>query len=131
MSHPRPDRSLTRLFVYGSLKRGYERAFALDHQRLLGEATTMPQYRIFDCGEYPGLVEAEQGVSIHGELWGVDSECLRHLDEIEGVAFRLYERREICLLEPYAHDQVQAYFYLRSTVGLTDCGNCWPASIER
>lgn len=120
-----------RIFVYGTLKRGYERAFVLQGQRLLGEAATRPRYRIFDCGEYPGLVDAEQGVSIHGELWSVDSACLRRLDEVEGVAYRLYERREVQLLEPYADAPVQAYFYLRSTNGLPDCGNCWPVSAPR
>ena len=81
------------LFIYGTLKRGQSRAGALNRQRFLGNAQTAPKYRMFDCGEYPGLVEAEDGVSIAGELWEVDQACLDVLDELEGTNLDLFQRR--------------------------------------
>jgi gamma-glutamylcyclotransferase (GGCT)/AIG2-like uncharacterized protein YtfP len=113
------------IFVYGTLKRGGCRAGLLVGQRLLGEAETEPRYRMFDCGSYPGLIDAEAGQSIKGELCAVDAECLRALDLAEGVAEGLYARRPIRLLAPYADEIVEAYFYLPSTAGLPDCGVCW------
>lgn len=115
----------TTLFFYGTLKRGLCRSHALDGQRFLGEARTQPKYRMFNLGSYPGMVEAAEGVSIDGELWEVDAECLRRLDVIEGVAFGQYERRTVRLLAPHDTTTAQTYIYLRSTAGCPDCGTRW------
>lgn len=105
--------------------RGGCRAPALARQRFLGEARTRRLYRIFDCGSYPGLVEASAGRSIHGELWQVNNKCLRVLDQMEGVDQGLYERRPIALVNPPDDRIVEAYFYLQSTNELRDCGTRW------
>lgn len=127
-SQPRTTSAVGRvlLFVYGTLKRGYQRAPALEHQRFVGVATTRPEYRIFDCGGYPGLVETDDGQMIEGELWEVDGTCLERLDEMEGVSYRLYARRPIRLEKPHDGTPAESYFYLRSTAGLADCGTSWP-----
>ena len=113
------------IFVYGTLKRGGCRAELLAGQRLIGEAATEPRYRMVDCGSYPGLINAEAGLSITGELWAVDADCLKALDLAEGVAEGLYARRPVRLQAPYADELVEAYFYLPSTAGLRDCGDRW------
>lgn len=114
------------LFVYGTLKRGGSRAAAMAGQRFVDVVHTAPHYRIFDCGGYPGLVEVISGLSIEGELWEVDANCLAQLDDIEGVALNLYERRPIQLAAPYGQTAVQSYFYQRSVLGRRDCGVRWP-----
>jgi gamma-glutamylcyclotransferase (GGCT)/AIG2-like uncharacterized protein YtfP len=116
----------SKIFVYGTLKRGYCRASALSGQRFLGAAATAPAYRMFDCGSYPGLVESDEGLSIEGEVWEIDIECLQLLDDVEGVALNLYRRGRVKLLAPFDADHVQAYFYRRTTAGLSDCGPVWP-----
>lgn len=115
----------TKLFVYGTLKRGCVRAPALAGQRFLGEARTEPRYRLYDCGRYPALVVDESGRSIGGEVWEVDASCLARLDEIEGVAVNLYRRDTIRLLPPFDEDSVTSYFFQRSVSGLPDCGEEW------
>lgn len=115
----------TRLFVYGTLKRGGCRESAMAGQRFLGAVRTAPEYRLFHCGDYPALVRDANGVAIEGELWEVDGECLAKLDEIEGVPMRLYERAPISLLPPHDGEHVETYFYLRSVNGLRDCGPRW------
>ena len=95
-------------------------------QKLLSNAQTLPRYRLFDCGEYPGLVETESGISIKGEVWEVSTRGIARVDEIEGVAEKLFERRRIWLDEPYMDDYVEAYFYCRDIERLSDCGSCWP-----
>jgi gamma-glutamylcyclotransferase (GGCT)/AIG2-like uncharacterized protein YtfP len=149
------------VFVYGSLKRGYALHKVLSGATYLGAATTLPLYRLYDCGDYPGMVHhADNGVSIHGELYDVDAACLQRLDEVEGVAEGLYSREPVELRAPLPDSNadspavdpqssvaptaglagsgvisgdcvgdsgcVWGYFYLLSTSGLPDCGECWP-----
>lgn len=113
------------IFVYGTLMRGGCRAGALADAEFRGDARTNPCYRLYDCGSYPGLVDALAGVSVTGELWSVSDVCLLRLDEIEGVAEGLYERRAIQLVDRPDVDDVEAYFYLRDISGLRDIGSRW------
>ena len=113
------------LFVYGTLKRGDCRHVALAGQYFQAEARTAPCYRMFNVGNYPALVESPNGLAIEGELWQIDAACLARLDEVEGVAEGLYERRDIRLAEPFTDLSAQSYFFLKSTNALADCGACW------
>ncbi len=114
------------LFIYGTLKRGHSRCGNLTGQEFLGESKTVARYRIFDCGTYPGLVEAENGLEVSGEVWSVDNECLRQLDLVEAVDSGLYQRRTIKLQPPFHTHPVESYFYLLPVDSLTDCGASWP-----
>ena len=117
-----------RLFVYGTLKRGQGRSPLLDGQTFLGEAKTEPRYRLISCGAFPCLVEAARedvegaGVAVDGELWEVDDACLALLDQVEGVAGGLFERREVRMV---AAEGVEAYFCKGSVEGMEDCGARW------
>lgn len=121
-----PTANRTRLFVYGTLKRGYCRHPALAGQTFLGEGRTLPQYRMVNVGTYPGLLDApDQGLAILGELWEVTPEALRRLDEVEGTDVGLFARRRIRLEVPFENESADAYFYLRDTTGCPDCGQEW------
>lgn len=106
------------LFIYGTLKRGGSNHEQLAGQEYLGEACTLPGHRLYDLGEYPGLVRA-QGVAdyVHGELWRVSGECLHQLDRFEGVPEGLYRRSAIELDELHGDLVVETYFYLRDLSG--------------
>lgn len=116
------------VFVYGTLQRGEVRHGSLARKRFVGQAATRPDYRLYNCGEYPGLVEAKGGGgrSIRGELYDVDAACLTLLDAVEGVDEGWYRRGAVRLLPPHESASVEAYFYLHSTEGLSDCGAAWP-----
>lgn len=118
------------IFVYGSLKRGFRLHHLLNGQIFCGAASTLPNFRLFDVGSYPGLIEAAPGVSILGELFDVTSECLQRLDNAEGVAEGLYARRPIVLLPPWHQQFVEAWYYLPTVAGLKDCGFEWPCPPE-
>ena len=119
----------TRLFVYGTLKRGHCRAWALDGQRFLGEARTLPRYRMYDCGWYPGLVEASDGgVAVVGELWEVDAACLAQIDEIECVSVGLYRRGPVKVQPPFDSEDIETYYYIGNVADLPDCGSAWIGS---
>jgi gamma-glutamylcyclotransferase (GGCT)/AIG2-like uncharacterized protein YtfP len=80
------------------------------------------------------------GVCIYGELYEVNDECLARLDEIEGVAHNVYERRIIDLdtvtlsflpgdekvFQMLKHKQAHAYIYKQDVEGAKDCGSFWP-----
>jgi gamma-glutamylaminecyclotransferase len=114
------------IFVYGSLKCGYALHHLLEGQTFHGPATTCPLYRIFDLGSYPGLVDWPEGLAVQGELYEVDTECLRRLDEAEGVDEGLYARRVIKLQPPFDGIEASAWFWLNRVGGLRDCGTSWP-----
>lgn len=117
------------VFVYGSLKRGYALHHLLSTAKYLGTAHSLPLYRLFDLGRYPGLVEWPDGVEVAGELYEITAEELRILDEAEGVDEGLYARRTIHLQPPAAGEtfsRVEAWFWLRPVAGCRDCGGCWP-----
>lgn len=114
-----------RVFVYGTLKRGFCRHRALSTQNFLGAATTVPSYRLFDLGSYPGLVQDNDGASIKGELYEVDDLCLAELDAIEGVDQGLYGRESVELLAPFSDEPALTYIYLQSIEGCAEI-NSWP-----
>jgi gamma-glutamylaminecyclotransferase len=114
-----------RLFVYGTLMRGFCRHGFLKGQTFVQTAMTRPKYRLINLGDYPGLVEtADQGRQIHGEVWEVSEDALAILDEVEGTDAGLYERRHVNL-EGWDSDSVEAYFYLGHIADRPDCGDRW------
>jgi gamma-glutamylcyclotransferase (GGCT)/AIG2-like uncharacterized protein YtfP len=117
-----PTRTL--VFVYGTLKRGQVRHFALKGQRLVGDARTRPRYRMVNLGSYPALIEGG-ATAIAGELWEVDAACLALLDEIESVADAYYRRGAIEMAPPHDDLRVEAYFFDADVSSLPDHGESW------
>lgn len=114
-----------RLFVYGTLKRGHGRHRLLTGQSFLGTARTRPFYRMYNVGEFPGMVRSADGLSIEGELWDVDERCLADLDREEGFGVLLYLRETVELAPPHEAETAIAYLYNRGVAGLPDCGTRW------
>ena len=134
---PNPSgESLQLVFVYGTLKRGHQRNHVLADQTFIGPATTVADYRMYDLGSYPGLIEVAPGAGdqIQGEIYRIDPTCLRQIDQIEAVDQGLYERREIRLASPLQtlgsppkllDGPIAAYFYLGNIDGYTDYSTSW------
>jgi len=117
---------MTRLFVYGTLKRGCKSNHLLCRHAFLGEARTVPGYRLHRLDGYPGLVphpDALEGV--RGEVWLIDDHGIRELDAFEGVAEGLYRRESVGLQPPHADTPVQAYVYARPVEGCPVLGPTW------
>lgn len=115
----------TLVFVYGTLKRGGENHGWIGQQQFVAEACTVPLYRMYDLGGYPGMVRAEDGISILGEVWSVDEAGLAKLDVLEDIDGGEYERVPVALEGEYATQRVEGYIYLRSVDGRRDVGACW------
>ena len=63
---------------------------------------------------------------MQGEVYEVDTECLKRLDEAEGVDEGLYARRVIKLQPPFDGVETSAWFWLNKVSGLRDCETSWP-----
>jgi gamma-glutamylcyclotransferase (GGCT)/AIG2-like uncharacterized protein YtfP len=89
-------------------------------------AMTQPRYRLHDLGGYPGMVLDERnGISIHGEIWDVDAECLAQLDELEDIDGGEYIRELVTLIPPHDQERIEGYRYLRDVSHAPDIGGSW------
>ena len=81
---------MKKLFVYGTLKRGYG-----NHKRLTGATflglDSIEDSALLDLGFFPGMVE-RPGSRAYGEVFLVTDEHLRRTDLLEGVPH--FYRRE-------------------------------------
>ena len=128
------------VFVYVTLKRGFCRSAYLREQEFMGTAVTQPIYGLVDCGAYPGLIDVKipsnsrVPQAIHGEIYRIDSDCLRELDLVEDIDNGLYRFDQIQIksfnwnaknLNAKIPQSVYAYFYSRDSTNLPDGGNEW------
>lgn len=84
-----------RIFVYGTLKRGFFNNDLLRDSTFLGEANLLG-YRLytFKNGGPPVIVEEGHEYFVTGELWEVDDKTLASLDRLEGHP-NLYRRATV------------------------------------
>lgn len=74
----------TKVFTYGSLKRGYYNNCLLEDSTFVNEgATAGAEFTMYDGG-FPYVTTGGDGI-IYGEVWEVDEHTLRRLDQLEGV----------------------------------------------
>ena len=86
----------------------------------LGEARTVPGFRLFDLGNYPGMIANSSATDqVAGEVWSLDADDLARLDRLEGTDEGLYRREIVALMPPFSEPDriVQTYLYLRSVEG--------------
>ena len=120
------------LFVYGTLKRGGSNHHYLTGQKFLGAASTVPGFRLYDLGGFPGLDEvAEDKTGVIGEVYEVDATALANLDVLEGLAEGLYRRVAANLKPPFADRGIETYLYSKSIAGRPEVGSIWHVDRHR
>ena len=101
------------LFVYGSLKKGFDNHHLLNkHAKRIGKAITVSKFGMFEdsFGNYPYLIPVPQ-MRIHGELYEIHrKELLEKLDRFEGYP-DYYEKKKI--LVKTHRGTVRAFVYIR------------------
>ena len=74
---------MTKVFVYGTLRRGeYNNSF-LETATYEGTHYTEPEYELRDFGHFPGLM-LDGATSVRGEVYTVNDRTLEELDYHEG-----------------------------------------------
>lgn len=74
----------TRLFVYGTLRRGASQHARLSGAVALGPARTRPEVTLVRVSWHPALY-LEGSTAVAGEVYAVDDAMLAALDDFEGV----------------------------------------------
>lgn len=104
------------VFVYGTLRRGGERAMPelFPGAKFIGRAQARGS--LYDLGPYPGLLLDGSGSPVAGEVYEVDDETLVRLDAFEATSYYRRERVEVSLGEQSVECWVYVYdpqFYPR------------------
>jgi gamma-glutamylcyclotransferase (GGCT)/AIG2-like uncharacterized protein YtfP len=82
-----------KVFVYGTLKKGYHNHYLLKDAKYLGKNLTLPSFTMLNLGAFPGVVFGGN-TPIHGEVYEVDEATFARLDRLEGYP-NFYNRTEI------------------------------------
>lgn len=90
--------------VYGSLLRGGWSHGLLQDSECLGEGKTPPDFSMYSLGGFPGIIPDEDGTEISVEIYRVDDDTFRRLDNLEGYP-SFYGRKE-CVITAHKHDSV-------------------------
>lgn len=89
---------MARVFVYGTLKRGYRNNYILERAEFVGSGQTVAKCRLFNAG-FPVLrrrakKDGEWNAPVRGEVFNVtDEETMQRLDRLESEG-RMYHRRK-------------------------------------
>ncbi len=101
-----------KLFVYGTLKRGYGNHHYLTGSRFIGRAVTRERFALY-ADSVPFLVKYPPVSRVKGELYEVDPATLRSVDALEGHP-HVYRREKITvILEDGREVEAWVYFYPR------------------
>lgn len=95
------------IFVYGTLRQGGLRAMPqlFPTAKFVGRASVSGS--LYDLGDYPGLLLDESGSAVVGEVYEIDDEILRQLDEIEASSDYGRKQVEVSL----GHDRTSCWIY--------------------
>ena len=100
--------------VYGSLRKGLHNHSLINGETFLGMFESDAIYSLVDLGSFPGLLK-DGNTSIVMEVYEVDAEKLRRLDQLEGYVGpgekNHYNREKI--ITPFG--EVYGYFYNNSS----------------
>lgn len=94
-----------RIFVYGSLKKGFGNNRFLATSEYVGETQTPPNYNMVSFGVFPGVC-SDGTFAISGEIYYVDNPTLIAIDRLEANGF--FYTRELVEME----DGHEAWIYL-------------------
>ena len=101
-----------KVFVYGSLKKGFGNHPLLDGAEFLGNGV-IKGFDMYSLGAFPAIVPSEKGI-IHGELYDVSPDIFQNLDWLEGYP-DFYDRKPVSVhVTGTTHhdvDDVWVYFH--------------------
>ncbi len=85
------------VFVYGTLRRGGGRSMSERFPGAKFIADAEVSGSLYDLGAYPGLLLDDSGSTVFGEVYEVDGELLKELDDFEASSSYRRKRVEISL----------------------------------
>jgi gamma-glutamylcyclotransferase (GGCT)/AIG2-like uncharacterized protein YtfP len=85
------------VFVYGSLRGGSAQSMSIRFPKAQFIAAGKVRGRLYDLGAYPGLLLDESDSLVTGEVYEVDVEILKELDDFEASSNYLRKQAEVSL----------------------------------
>lgn len=119
------------LFVYGSMKIGFQNHSRLINAEYLGEFTTVGKYVMYadTSNLFPYVIENEKRSSIHGELYKItNADEFKSIDELEGSP-TYYYRKQVSVESKEKKQKYSAWIYFRSPTNPTRLRRTNPMSI--
>jgi gamma-glutamylaminecyclotransferase len=114
-----PSQLPLKLFVYGTLMKGYKYHYAMARAIYLGTARTVEKYAMF-ASDYPFVSSLHSHVPIVGELYELnDLDSLRIIDEIEGHPTD-YIRTPIEVTLDLTGERIAAQIYFNDNLPTSD-----------
>jgi len=111
------------VFVYGTLKRGFQNAAYMDGATFMAEATTVDAYPLVVGGaSFTPYLMPEKGVGhrVKGELWAVPEAMMPALDHLESTHLpNGYRRQRIMVARANADAPREAWVYFRERRHIT------------
>jgi len=107
-----------KVFVYGTLKRGYNNHSLLEKATLLGKAVTKKKWTMIGKDmSFPYVMEQDDalGKNVVGEVYVVNSQELASLDRLEGVPYH-YISKDIEVIYTDDNTTDKAAMYIKSIV---------------
>lgn len=111
-----------KLFVYGTLMKGFKYHYAMEDSRFLGCAKTKDNFALY-ARQYPFVTSIPNSdahsTTIHGEVYEViDQDILLALDEIEGHPVD-YVRKPVQVILEESRETVEAWIYFNDRESVT------------
>lgn len=115
-------RNTHRVFVYGTLLRGFANHSYLQNANFLGPAMTVDRYALY-ADIIPFVVRQEAVSCITGEVYEIDESTLEDLDRLE--QHPSWYRRDQVMVELSGGERLQSwlYFYPQPTGQLVETGD--------
>ena len=107
---------MTRLFVYGTLRKGCGNHRRLDKSKYVGIRKTAPGFSLLCLNGLPIMVRSAGDSRVTGEMYEVTPTTMKRLDILEGHP-DFYTREEIHLEDGTG---AQAYLFLTDLTGERD-----------
>lgn len=106
-------KKVNRVFVYGTLKKGFyfhNEYLGGDKSNPCGTAKTTKDFSLYTDG-MPHMIREPSETGVKGELYEVDNDVLKRLDDLEGHPVVYY--RDIIEVFDEKGDKILAWAYLR------------------
>lgn len=114
-------KSCSKVFVYGTLKKGFSNSKLLSTAEYVGDYETVSKWAMVGKGmPFPFLIQRDlNGEYIQGEVYNINAVQLRRLDRLEGYP-SLYNRTEI-MVEDKLDDKITetVWVYYKKDMGYT------------
>lgn len=118
-----------RVFVYGTLKRGFPNHFFIESQTFLGRAETVETYALYE-DVYPIVCKRERVSRIRGEVYEVGDAILKRIDILEDHPVHYCREQVEVDLESGERITAWLYFFPEPRGRLYPEGDWLPVALE-